>query len=103
MSVKFLHYRAFDDDGRILSHGGVTIAYVAADTGVTYALARCSPQDNFSRAFGRNKARGRLLSEYADTLEHYTVSSFILQMDAIYAGRFYRNIKIFAECNNLTS
>lgn len=62
--VNFLHIRNTDETGNISGKGGVTIAYyedtIAGTIG--WAAARCSPQDNFNKAYGRAKAAGRLNS-----------------------------------------
>lgn len=61
--VNYIHQR-FVIDGVVSNRGGITIAFRELDTGeIEYALARCSPNDNFSKAMGRVKAEGRLKSD----------------------------------------
>ena len=59
--VNFIHRRPVVD-GKIQNSGGYTIAYREVENGVEYAIARCSPRDNFSREVGRVKSSGRLNS-----------------------------------------
>lgn len=61
--VKFIHIRNKVGD-KILNNGGTTIAYQGLDPDtVRYAVAHCSPRDNFSKRLGRIKAQGRLDSD----------------------------------------
>jgi len=76
-SVRFLHYRAFANDGTVLPYGGATVAYRKIGPGqVAYAVARCrdktkTPEvksaysDNFNRRRGRDIALGRLMDDSA--------------------------------------
>ena len=58
------HFRMRNENGQILSKGGMTLAY-QTDTFleiITYAVAFCSKEDEFNKVLGRNKALGRLKS-----------------------------------------
>lgn len=59
-NINYAHIRPSSDS----RSGGLTIAYTNLEKGstgeVTYAIARCSPKDNFSRRLGRRIAEGRL-------------------------------------------
>lgn len=70
--IKFRHYRAIQtetsDDVILFStidpRGGATLAYttdVIGDEKVSVgSLAYCNPSDNYRKAYGRAKAKGRL-------------------------------------------
>lgn len=76
-SVRFLHYRAFANDGTVLPYGGATVAYRKVGDGqVAYAVALCRNKerqpdvkraysDNFNRRRGRDIALGRLMDDSA--------------------------------------
>lgn len=67
---KFAHFRNFNESGDVFGNvievkGGVTVAYEETEDRngneiVTYAVAHCSPRDNFCRKTGRVIAEGRL-------------------------------------------
>lgn len=62
-NVHYIYRRKFDDNGKIVNNGGLTVAYREIEPGmVEYALAFCGPLDNFNKAYGRAKAGGRLNS-----------------------------------------
>lgn len=63
-AVKFVHCRNVDKEGKIMAHGGMTIAYLLdADFKVVgYAGAKCHEKDNYNKHIGRAKAAGRLRS-----------------------------------------
>jgi len=65
MKTKFLHIRNRDNEGKIISNGGRTVAYYVDEEGFVwaYAVAKCHPSDNFDKQVGRDKASGRLYSE----------------------------------------
>lgn len=59
--LRFLHLRAFDDEQKVYSRGGATLAYAEdrdQDGGIVtrYAVAYCHPNDNYNKAVGRFKA-----------------------------------------------
>jgi hypothetical protein len=58
MSVKYMHLRG------MTSRGGVTIAYetISYRNTITFAVARCSKDDNFNKSVGREIALDRLRS-----------------------------------------
>lgn len=60
--VHYIHLRDRDENGRPLTRGGVTIAYINLHDVITLAVAVCSQKDNFCRRLGRNIARGRVHS-----------------------------------------
>lgn len=61
--VKYIHLRHMGSNGKPATRGGVTVAYVEHEAGhIRYAIARCNDTDNYSRAYGRAKAGGRLES-----------------------------------------
>ena len=62
-SIKFLHLRRLTIDGKINGRGGETIAYRASPSGVEFASAYCSANDNYNKAYGRAKTVGRLASD----------------------------------------
>lgn len=60
----FLHLRNITPTGEIDSRGGITVAFRETSPGtIEFASAYCSPVDNFSKAYGRIKATGRLNSD----------------------------------------
>jgi hypothetical protein len=61
--VYFMHVRNIDSADRISNFGGATIAYQEVPGGVEYAGSWCSPRENFNKAYGRAKAKGRLNSD----------------------------------------
>lgn len=62
-TVSYLHLRNVTPDGKIMSRGGTTVAFIETAPGeVEFAEAWCSPADNFNKAYGRTKATGRLNS-----------------------------------------
>lgn len=80
--AKFLHYREVDEEGKVLPNGGATVAYVVGENGSSYAFAYCSPCDNYSKAYGRAKSSGRLLSnDYVNVAGFTDAPSFISYMD----------------------
>lgn len=63
MNVKYIHLRYMGSNGLPITHGGITVAYIEHEAGhISYAIARCNSMDNYCRAYGRAKARGRLES-----------------------------------------
>ena len=58
--IRFMHYRDIDDRGNVLPQGGTTVAYEEHEGGTRFAVARCSPYDNYNKAYGRAKSSGRL-------------------------------------------
>jgi hypothetical protein len=56
--MKYIHYRLISN-GQPKSRGGVTIAYDVDGDHVYYAVARCSPKDNYNKRIGRAIATGR--------------------------------------------
>jgi hypothetical protein len=58
-----MHVRKNDSADRISNFGGVTIAYQEVPGGVEYARSWCNPRENFNKAYGRDKAQGRLNSD----------------------------------------
>jgi hypothetical protein len=74
MSTKFIHIRNYqprhpsETTIELSCKGGTTVAYELDDAGgagkatVRYAVAHCSPRDNYCRATGRAVASGRLKS-----------------------------------------
>lgn len=63
--------------GTVLPHGGYTIAMERSRVFVSYAIATCSSEDNFSYSLGRTVAARRL--EVAQKLlsEHKVVSALV--------------------------
>jgi len=61
--VKFLHIRRIDNRGNIDARGGTTVAYRELPDHIQWATARCSPEDAYVKAYGRDKAAGRLNSQ----------------------------------------
>ena len=60
---KFIHFRNTIDgrDGTIDTKGGMTVAFEEAEEGhIMFAVAHCSPRDNYCRKTGRAIAQGRL-------------------------------------------
>jgi hypothetical protein len=60
--VHYIHLRLIDGTGKKLNRGGATIAFREVGDEIEYAIAKCSPNDNFSRKLGRIKSEGRLNS-----------------------------------------
>ena len=71
--MKFVHLRYHDQDGKVLSHGGATIAYEQEnnDVGIVvyYATARCNIKDLFCKKTARAKAGGKLRSNAVKYVE----------------------------------
>jgi hypothetical protein len=67
--VRFRHIRVVKDD-EIYNMGGITVAFKEIAPGaITYAIARCSINDNFDKKKGRTIAEGRLNSpKHAETV-----------------------------------
>lgn len=63
-NIKYIHCRNINQDGSVMPHGGLTIAYVLNKSFkvVGWAAAKCCNKDNFNKHVGRMKAAGRLLS-----------------------------------------
>lgn len=62
--IKFIHIRAVDENGDLLTTGGCTVAYTATPKDIMYQLALChSDLDNFCYRVGRAIASGRLKSK----------------------------------------
>lgn len=77
MSIIQFYHRRSKTNGVVDNRGGATIAYTTDGNDVLYAIARCSPVDNFRKAFGRCKASGRLHSSDNRTrLSNMTVEQF---------------------------
>lgn len=59
--IQYMHFRRVNG-GTIDSRGGATVAYRIGKDGMIdkYAVAYCSPNDNYSREQGRNIAAGRM-------------------------------------------
>lgn len=64
------HYNGRRLVGKAALKGGLTVAYqlTARGTIIQYALAQCSPEDNYSRAKGRVISHGRLLKPWLTML-----------------------------------
>lgn len=61
--LSFMHFRSVNTDGTINSRGGATVAFKLTRDGSKvdkFAVALCSPNDNFDRRRGREIAGGRL-------------------------------------------
>jgi len=83
--VKFVHLRDYDFDGCVDNRGGATVAYIETAEGWQYAAAVCSPNDNFSKQFGRAKAAGRLNSpQYVRRVVADSRKDFLQMMEARY-------------------
>jgi len=61
--VKYMHLREYTEDGITISKGGTTIAFIDLGNEIISAQAECSPLDNYSKKFGRDRARGRLIGK----------------------------------------
>ncbi len=73
MSIKYMHLRG------MTSRGGVTIAYETNSdcNTITFAVARCSKDDNFNKSVGREIALGRLLRGHHTVIDMaYVVKRF---------------------------
>jgi hypothetical protein len=76
--LNFMHLRNIDNQGGIDCRGGVTIAFTDnGDGNFNFATAACHPADNFSKAYGRTKAAGRLNSpRHTQTITCNSISDF---------------------------
>jgi hypothetical protein len=65
--MRYLHLRRKDGD-RILSTGGITVAYQydSASKTLAFTTARCSLADNYNKRYGRAKASGRFIARKGD-------------------------------------
>lgn len=81
--IRYSHFRGTKKDGSIDERGGATVAYeVDSDNRVTrYAVARCSPNDNFARHRGREIAGGRLSFPFMHFRTNVKVEDFVRTMD----------------------
>lgn len=71
MSIRFLHIRKFHNvDDTLLGKGGTTVAYEVDDDTIRFAIAKCSPRDNYCRKTGRVIALGRLQANKDFTIVH---------------------------------
>lgn len=67
--IYFLHLRYFDDSGRVLGKGGMTVAWKIVEDAegekkIKAGLSICSEKDNFCRKYGRNLAKGRVEEQF---------------------------------------
>jgi hypothetical protein len=107
--VYYFHMREYQN-GTVLPCGGVTVAFqywppVEIDTQgeITWAMAICSPEDNFEKRAGRVKAGGRLHSPHHCKLfevdPEITVNEVINQLrEFVYLD--HRVISIFGDAEN---
>lgn len=67
MAIKFLHIREIDDEAKIMSFGGLTIAYTIVDSpsiaGICIHLSKCHPDDRFCYETGRQLASKKLQND----------------------------------------
>jgi hypothetical protein len=98
-SVRFLHYRAYDEQLRtktnplgVDSRTGATIAYTEPAEGkpIAWAAAFCHPRDNYNKRIGRIKAMGRLKSaEYIELTNLSDKREFLSLIDSEMEGYNY--------------
>lgn len=69
MSIRFLHIRE-QFNGALLGKGGTTVAYEEDVGTIRFAVAKCSPRDNYCRKTGRAIAIGRLNANKDRTIVH---------------------------------
>jgi len=63
-TTHFHHLRTGGWPDAYATKGGATVAYWQPEPGVVlYAVAHCSPRDNYNKKIGRAIAEGRLYSE----------------------------------------
>ncbi len=63
----FMHYRSVDAQGRILGHGGATLAIREIEPGkLVVTTAMCNDNDMFCKKLGRTISGGRLEKFLAD-------------------------------------
>ncbi len=83
--VKFLHYRAYEQDSHgevtVASNGGTTVAYIEGEEGISHAFAYCHELDRYNKELGRIKSAGRLLSENYCATVKATRDDFIKAVD----------------------
>lgn len=60
--IKFLHVRALDENNRISSHGGISVAYTCTETEICMAVASCHDNDCFNYEVARKITSNRLKS-----------------------------------------
>lgn len=84
-TIKFMHYRKYDNMFSPSSRGGLTIAYIEDGDTVKYATARCSDKDNFDKAQGRKLAAERLVKTAG---VYCTRRHFRKQMDKLVEGLY---------------
>lgn len=101
-AVKFLHFRVvrlvWDDHAgtaveEIEGKGGVTIAYVVGEEGVTYAHARCSDYDNYNKNLGRTIANNRLFAGKGEEFTGGSISDFIQRTESEIESLGYTRVK----------
>jgi len=67
--MKYMHIRNHSKDGKLLPHGGFTVAYnINADRTIEFAVAKCSKLDVYNKHRGREIAAGRLLKHKSGTI-----------------------------------
>ena len=62
---KYMHIRRVDENGAIMSTGGITIAWTGNESldGIFVHYAECSVRDQYSRKIGRQLASKRLFED----------------------------------------
>ena len=71
--VKYLHVRAIDDSGDLLSVSGLTVAYTHTDKEIFLQVALCHNNDNFCFEIGRRIAKGRLECKKPEIVESLVI------------------------------
>ena len=96
--VRFMHFRflgllavqaedgALEHEAVIEGKGGVTVAYIAGEEGVSYAEAFCHENDNYNKTIGRFIASGRLAKGLGDVVEGVTVREFAERLESEYVA-----------------
>ena len=67
MTIRYLHVRAIDEEGVLLPHGGVTVAYTITDIAnfsyIYLQIVKCRPTELFCYKTGRERAKELLEKE----------------------------------------
>lgn len=53
---QYYHFRLHDENGNVVSKGGVTVCILVSPEGYKTGVALCSPEDNFCKKIGRGIA-----------------------------------------------
>lgn len=94
--IRFLHYRAFFEDGELSHHGGATLGfrYNPESGELTAAAASCSLKDRYNKKIGRAKVAYRLGSKVYKETRIMDPEKYIAEMDAEMAQYNFKRLRV---------